>query len=182
MLSTAVSYNQEVQMEFKFLRASEDDIDSVVNSTKAVITFFEKKLTADEAERRILSAYHRIKASIHQYTVIKLLGRKIGHFCFRERDGVMIIEDLWVSDSYRGMGAGTRALEKCISETELPIRAVVHARNYFALSLFRNNGFQMTERTSDDHCILEYPNTVPFNRDDHACYDPLTDYASGKGK
>lgn len=162
-------------LEIKFIPAAEEDIERIYLRTRDVMAWYERG-GCSGLEPRLMEVYRRIQSNLRDYRVIKFQGHKVGHFCFRLADGAMVIEDLFIEPDFRCNGAATQIVRKCISETELPIRIETYILNIGAVSLFRNNGFSITEHLDDRRCIMVCKNDKPFDPHEYRTYSGILDY------
>lgn len=168
-------------MEVKFLPATRDDIEKIYFDMKAVMCAYEQKHVL-MLEDELMALYNRIKANLSYYRIVRYMGNSVGHFCFRETDGHMVIEDICIDNYFRYKGACTQILRKCISETELPIVAEMYATNTAAVSVFRTNGFIIKEWINDRKFVMIYKNDQPFSGGDFSVDQRISDFIKNSVK
>ena len=67
----------------------------------------------------------------------------------------MELDDLYVLPEYRRRGIGTMIIEKCCSESDLPIFLYVFSGNTGAVSLYQRLGFRITESVGGTRYIMQ---------------------------
>lgn len=141
-------------INLKYKPADKTDIKPVFKLNKALIDECENMETIDY--QKVLSwVRNKIETHIQEHICVVLNEKKVGYYYFHDADGKMEIDDLYVFPQYRNMGIGTEILEKCISETSLPIFLYVFANNKRAIAFYQKLGFQVTEIIKGSRYIMQ---------------------------
>lgn len=98
----------------------------------------------------------KLESSIGEYTRVLDHGVLVAYYHFAPSEGKMELDDLYVlSEERRGQGIGTAIVQKCFSETELPVFLYVFQRNTRAVALYERLGFRITEKVGDSRYIMQ---------------------------
>lgn len=147
-------------MELKFVSAAPDSIEEIYSCLRELHLFCEPYIADEEAA--LMEIYRRVRDNIGEYTLVKCNGRPAAFFYFHEDSGMMKIEDLYVFAEFRCKGIATSILRRCMSETELPIKAELYANNRYAVSLFQHHGFTKTEWIDGRRYVAVNNNDFPY--------------------
>ncbi len=147
-------------MELKYVPATLGDVDEIYFCLKEVLLFHEPYLS--DPESAFMRLYRRIKDNISEYTLVKSNGEMAAFFCFRKDGDMMKLEDIYVFQHHRYKGIATMIIRRCISETELPIKAEIYANNPYAVLLFRHHAFVLSEWLDKRRYIAVNQNDFPY--------------------
>ena len=87
---------------------------------------------------------------VYEKEVLIGYGRIIG-----DKTIFLYFHDLKVLPKYQNQGIGSVILEKCCSETDMPIYLYVFTRNTRAISLYERFGFKVIEKVKDTRLIMQ---------------------------
>ncbi len=147
-------------MELKYMNAELDDLEEIYSCLKEVLLFCEPCLA--DPETALMQLYRRIRDNIGAYTIVKRDEEKVAFLYFHEADGIMWVDDLYVFEPFRNNGIATMILRYCMSETELPMKAVIYSNNYPAVTLFRHHAFTISEWLDRRRYIASNENNFPY--------------------
>ena len=68
----------------------------------------------------------------------------------------MELDDLYIFPEYRNQQIGTKVIEKCLSETDLPVYLYVFIKNTKAVALYERLGFRVIETIKDSRYIMQF--------------------------
>ncbi len=140
-------------MDIKFTPATEEDVENIYFGAKCVYEMFDPESAHDEKLMR--TVYDDIIRHLVDCCAVKYRGVKVAYYCAATDDDCINVRYLYVESLFRGKGIGTAILRRCLSDTELPLKAQIHFANYHALSLFRHHGFADSgERTGRLHTYI----------------------------
>ena len=154
-------------MDIKFTPACSEDIETIYYNAISVYELFQPYML--HFEDFLFDIYNDIRNNLSDCRVIKHRGRKVAYYCLGEVDGCMELRHLYVEEAYRFKGIATTIVRRCVSDTELPIKAKVHFANYEVQSLLSHNGFVQTKSSLDHIYDYVYKN----NGTDKSCYADL---------
>ena len=66
----------------------------------------------------------------------------------------MEIDDLYILPEYRGMGIGTKVLEKCLYDTDNTVFFYVFTKNERAIKLYKSLVFTERKKVGDTRIIM----------------------------
>lgn len=140
-------------MELSFQSAVRQDAEQIFRLNKELIDRYEN--TQDIPYEEVLGWVRRkIEKSIHSYTRIYADGVHAGFYRFVPNGEEMELDDLYIFPEFQGRGIGSRVIEKCCAETELPVMLYVFVRNTGAWKLYRRLGFEIRETVHSSRYIM----------------------------
>ncbi len=116
----------------------------------------------DYSEAMKEALLRRLKEHWHDYILIRVRGKVVGFYCFFRDGDRMVLCDMYVLPDFRCCGLGRKAVERCISSTELPIHAYTYNADHFSWTLYTNNGFRWVEDVNASISRLICDNCEPF--------------------
>ena len=142
-------------MNLTYEIATSADIEPIYQSCIKLIWEYEDLGSVDLS--KVLPWIRRkLESSIGEYTRVLLDGVLVAYYHFAPSEGKMELDDLYVLDQdKRSKGIGTAILEKCFTETDLPIFLYVFQRNTRAVALYERLGFRITETIGDSRYIMQ---------------------------
>ena len=147
-------------MTLSYSPAQPEDIDQIYLLCKELIQNYEQLDTIDYP-KVLRWVRQKIESSIGAYTVLYADGIKAGYYHFyRNEDGFLELDDLYLSPSFQNQGIGTAVIQKCCASTTEPIMLYVFARNTRAVALYERLGFQITETVHQTRYIMRYENPL----------------------
>ena len=142
-------------MNLTYEPATAVDIEPIYQSCLKLIWEYED-LGSVDLSKVLPWVRRKLESCIDEYTRVLDNGVLVAYYHFHPEEGKMELDDLYVlSEDHRGQGIGTAILEKCFSETELPIFLYVFQRNTRAVSLYERLGFHITETIDDSRYIMQ---------------------------
>ena len=141
-------------MNLLFEQAQPDDIDQIYAFCRDLVERYE-----DPEDVSIPDALawtrRKITKLIGEYVRVVSDGQTVAYYHFSPEEGKMELDDLYVLPEYRGRGIGTAIVQKCCSETELPVFLYVFTENKAAVSLYEKAGFRMIKPVGKTRCIMQ---------------------------
>ncbi len=104
----------------------------------------------------------RLKEHQADYTLIRVRGELAGFYCFFRDGDRMVICDMYIFPKWRCCGLARKALDRCVSSTELPVHAYTYTADPFSWNLYANNGFRWAEAVNASISRLLNDNCDPF--------------------
>ena len=140
-------------MELQYIKAVPEDAGILFDFNKELIDTYEDR--GSIYYEGVLSWIRRkLEKKIDEYVCITVDGRKAAWYRFAPSEGEMELDDLYVLPEFRGQGIGTQIIEKCCSETNLPVFLYVFSRNTGAVRLYERLGFQIAEEVGGTRYIM----------------------------
>lgn len=131
-----------------------DDMESIYQLCRQLIDTYEDT-DAIDYDHVMQWVRRKVEIKISEYTVITVNGQKAGYYRFyRNENGVMEIDDLYLFPEYQNQGIGTAVLQRCCASVEEPVMLYVFLRNERAVSLYQQLGFEITETIHDTRYIM----------------------------
>ena len=141
-------------MKLLFEKATGSDIESIYEFNKYLIDRYENVQNI-EYDNVLSWVQRKIETYIEEYQRILFDGELAGYFRFHQDGDKMELDDLYVFPHYRNQQIGTRVIEKCLSETTMPIYLYVFMKNVKAASLYERLGFKVVETIKDSRYIMQ---------------------------
>lgn len=141
-------------MDLTYEKATDADIEQIFRFSKELIDRYENIQSIDY-EKVLAWVRRKIEKNIQDYECVWWNGQKVGYYHFYRDHDRMEIDDLYVFPQYRDRGIGTRIIQKCCSETGLPVFLYVFIKNVRAVSLYQRLGFRIVETIHDSRSIMQ---------------------------
>ena len=140
-------------MELSVQSGLPEDVDTIFRRNKELIDRYENVRGIPYEE---VLAWHRrkIEKSIRSYTRICADGIHAGFYRFVPNGDKMELDDLYIFPEFQSRGIGSRVIEKCCAETELPVMLYVFVRNTGAWQLYQRLGFEIRETVHNSRYIM----------------------------
>lgn len=140
-------------MELFYVTATHQDAERIFQLNRNLIDRYEDVQNIPYEE--VLNWVRRkIDNNIHSYTRIYADGIHVGFYRFVSNGENMELDDLYIFPEYQGRGIGSRVVEKCCRETNLPVMLYVFACNTGAWKLYQRLGFKIREMVHDSRYIM----------------------------
>ena len=144
-------------MNLSFEKATGSDIEMIYEFNKYLIDRYEN-IQNIEYDKVLNWVRKKIETYIGEYQRILWDGDLAGYYRFYQDGDRMELDDLYVFPHYRNQQIGTRVIEKCLSETDLPVYLYVFIKNAQAVSLYERLGFKVIETIQDSRYIMQNDN------------------------
>ncbi len=141
-------------MSLNYEVATADDIESIYEFNEFLIESYED-LQNIEFDKVLNWVRRKIETYINEYQRIICNGELAGYFRFHQDGERMELDDLYIFPDYRNQQIGTRIVEKCLSETNLPVYLYVFVKNSKAVALYERLGFRVIETINDTRYIMQ---------------------------
>lgn len=147
-------------MTLSYRSAQPEDIDQIYLLCKNLIQTYEQ-LDSIDSPKVLRWIRQKIESSIGGYTILYADDIKAGYYHFyRNEDGFLELDDLYLFPSFQNQGIGTAVIQKCCASTSEPILLYVFARNTRAVALYERLGFQITATVHQTRYIMRYENRL----------------------
>ena len=144
-------------MDLQYSKAEKDDVEIIYQFECELVDAYEDK-DAIAYDKVMAWIHNKISENIGEYTRVSLEGRPVAWFRFVPSEGRMEMDDLYVLPEFRNRGIGTKILEKCCSDTDLPVFLYVFRKNVGAVSLYERMGFRVIEEVGRTRYIMQRDN------------------------
>jgi len=106
-------------------------------------------------EQWVYSQHKKIETNIQEYQRVIVDDEVAGYYRFYQDGDKMELDDLYVFPEYRNQQIGTRVIDKCLAETDLPVYLYVFIKNTKAVALYERLGFRVIETIKDSRYIMQ---------------------------
>ncbi len=141
-------------MNLAYENATEQDVEIIFEFNKYLIDRYEN-IQNIEYDKVLNWVHKKIENNIHEYQRVLAEGELAGYYRFHLDGDKMELDDLYIFPQYRNQQIGTRVIEKCLAETELPVYLYVFIKNTKAVALYKRLGFQVVETIKDSRYIMQ---------------------------
>ena len=141
-------------MSLNYEVATADDIELIYEFNKHLIDSYED-VQSIPYDKVLNWVHNKIETKINEYQRIIYNGELVGYYRFYQDGDRMELDDLYVFPDYRNQQIGTRVVDKCLSETELPVYLYVFIKNSKAVALYERLGFRVIETIKDTRYIMQ---------------------------
>lgn len=141
-------------MSLSYEVATPEDIDLIYEFNEYLIESYED-LQMIEFDKVLSWVRRKIETYINEYQRIIYNGELAGYFRFHQDGDRMELDDLYIFPDYRNKQIGTRVVEKCLSETNLPVFLYVFTKNSKAVALYERLGFRVIETINNTRYIMQ---------------------------
>ena len=142
-------------MKLCYEKAGDGDIALLYEFNRELVNRFEDMESIDY-DRVMQWIYRKLQQHIREYTCVIAEGTPVAYYYFHPEGEKMELDDLYVLPAFRNRGIGTKILEKCRRETDLPIFLYVFAENKGAVALYERMGFRVAERVGKTRLVMEH--------------------------
>lgn len=142
-------------MNLKYKQATKEDIEKIFNLNKQLIDQYEniQHLNYDEV---LIWVHQKINKYIHEYISVFYEKQHVGYYRFFKNEDKMELDDLYIFEEYQNKGIGSAILQKCISESDLPIYLYVFVKNIGAIKLYKRHHFKIIQTIHDTRYIMQF--------------------------
>ena len=141
-------------MELEFKNAEVSDINIIYELSKNLIDTYEN-IDEIEYEKVLEWVKKKITKCINEYTCVCLDNQVVAYYHFQLVEDKMELDDLYVLSNYQNQGIGSKILEKCCEESNIPIFLYVFSKNTRAIALYERFGFKVIEKIKDTRLIMQ---------------------------
>ncbi len=141
------------KMNITYAPIKKEDIDTIYAFCKKLIDDYED-LDSIDYDKVLAWVKRKIEKRADEYKRVLIGGDLAGFYRFHEEDGEMEIDDLYILPEYRGMGIGTKVLEKCLYDTDKTVFFYVFTKNERAIKLYKSLGFTERKKVGDTRIIM----------------------------
>jgi len=141
-------------MNLLFEKATMSDIESIYEFNKYLIDRYENIQNIDY-DKVLKWVHKKIETYIDEYQRNLCDGELAGYYRFYQDGDKMELDDLYVFPEYRNQQIGTKVIEKCLAETDLPVYLYVFIKNTKAVALYERLGFRVIETIKDSRYIMQ---------------------------
>ena len=140
-------------MELSFGSAAQQDVDQIFRLNKELIDRYEN-VQAIPYDEVLAWVRRKIEKGIGSYTRIYADGLHAGFYRYVPNGEFMELDDLYIFPEFQSKGIGSRVIEKCCSETKLPVMLYAFIRNTGAWKLYQRLGFEIRETVQNSRYIM----------------------------
>ena len=141
-------------MNLTYRKATAQDIDRIFELSKKLIEDYEQPGSID-LPRVLQWVRCKIENAIEEYTVVYANGQKAGYYhFFRNEDGQLELDDLYIFPSFQNRGIGTAIIQKCLASVNERVILYVFIKNTRAISLYRKLGFEVAKTVHSSRYIM----------------------------
>lgn len=141
-------------MNLTYENATEQDIENIYEFNKYLIDRYENVQNIDY--EKVLNWVHKkIETNIQEYQRVIVDDEVAGYYRFYQDGDKMELDDLYIFPEYRNQQIGTKVIEKCLTETDLPVYLYVFIKNAKAVALYERLGFRVIETIKDSRYIMQ---------------------------
>ena len=141
-------------MSLNYEVATADDIELIYEFNKHLIDSYED-VQSIPYDKVLNWVHNKIETNINEYQRIIYNGELAGYYRFYQDGDRMELDDLYVFPDYRNQQIGSRVVDKCLSETDLPVYLYVFIKNSKAVALYERLGFRVVETIKDTRYIMQ---------------------------
>lgn len=127
-----------------------DAADSDINYLKEVKanTVFSSATNLTNSEKERINSYidRQILLEIKNYKIIMSNDKIIGCYLVTKKDNDILIDEIFIEESYRDKGIGTNIINAILKEHNI-VYLWVYKENVKAISLYKKLGFEVVEET-----------------------------------
>ena len=142
-------------MILNYEKAIPQDVEMIYEFNKHLIDRYEDIRNIDY-EKVLAWVHEKIESNIHEYNRVYLEDDMIGFYRLHQDGDRLELDDLCIFPPYRNQKYGTMVIEKCVSETDLPVYLYVFIKNTKAVELYERLGFKIVETVKDTRYIMQW--------------------------
>ena len=150
MIIKVNSYNK-----YKLIDASINDIEIIKKYKLKIIFAYANKLNSEEKEKINNYVNETIPNEIDNYKNIVLNNNTVGSTLLTKKDGVILLDEIFIERQYRNKGVGTSVIKDIIASANSNIYLWVYKDNLKAIKLYNKLGFRINDET-DSRYYMEY--------------------------
>lgn len=164
-------------MDITYKSAAAEDIVPIYQLCRQLILDYENT-DAIDLEKVLNWVRNKIEHCIGEYTAVFSDGKKAGYYhFFRNEEGEMELDDLYIFPDFRRQGIGSQVIRKCCREIWEPVVLYVFIRNTGAVSLYERLGFRVVKALNGTRYIMKYDNPKKY----YAAYEERYKTVHAKG-
>ena len=133
-------------MEYNLIKASNKDIDRLVEYKKKIIFEYAKDLSEEEINEINNYVNKEVKKLIKDYFNIIVDNKIVGSLLLTKKDDGILLDEIYIEEKYRNKGIGTNIIKEVISNNNI-IYLWVYKENISAISLYKKLGFNVIKET-----------------------------------
>lgn len=142
-----------MEINYKLTKAAENDLDFVKNAKIASIFDYAKDISTEE-KARILNYINRFMDKfLLDYQIIVKDGAKCGVFLVREYEDGVLIDEIFLTPEYRGLGIGSSVIKTELKKHN-KVYLWVYKENVGAIKLYQKLGFNVFEDNGERYLML----------------------------
>lgn len=148
--SAFMCYNKvkkkEYKMIYNLIKASNKDIDRLIEYKKKIIFEYAKDLSEEEINEINNYVNKEVKKLIKDYFNIIVDNKIVGSLLLTKKDDGILLDEIYIEEKYRNKGIGTNIIKEVISNNNI-IYLWVYKENISAISLYKKLGFNIIKET-----------------------------------
>lgn len=142
-------------MILSYENAALQDVETIYEFNKYLIDRYEN-IQNIEYDKVLAWVREKIEDNIHEYKRVLLEDEMIGFYRLHQEGDKMELDDLYIFAPYRNQKYGTMVIEKCVSETDMPVFLYVFIKNTKAIELYERLGFKIIDTIKDSRYIMQW--------------------------
>ena len=133
-------------MIYNLIKASNKDIDRLIEYKKKIIFEYAKDLSEEEINEINNYVKKEVKKLIKDYFNIIVDNKIVGSLLLTKKDDGILLDEIYIEEKYRNKGIGTNIIKEVISNNNI-IYLWVYKENISAISLYKKLGFNVIKET-----------------------------------
>lgn len=143
-------------MEYELKKATKQDISKLIDYESNNIFEYAGHLTKEEKEQINQYVKEQVHNQLEHYKMIEVNDHQVGCLCIENKDGGLLINELYLEENNRNKKIGTSILKQLLTEYYI-VYLWVYKLNKRAISLYQKLGFSIIEETETRY-YMKYSN------------------------
>ena len=137
---------KEYKMIYNLIKASNKDIDRLIEYKRKIIFEYAKDLSEEEINEINNYVNKEVKKLIKYYFNIIVDNKIVGSLLLTKKDDGILLDEIYIEEKYRNNGIGTNIIKEVMSNNSI-IYLWVYKENISAISLYKKLGFNVIKET-----------------------------------
>lgn len=140
-------------MKYDLRNANNSDINYLKGVKANTIFSYATNLTSFEKDKINSYIDRQILLEVKNYKIIMSNDKIIGCYLVTKKDNDILIDEIFIEESYRGKGIGTNIINAILKEHNI-VYLWVYKENVKAISLYKKLGFEVVEETQTRYYMI----------------------------
>lgn len=140
-------------MKYDIRTAADSDINYLKEVKANTIFSYVTNLTSFEKDKINNYINRQILLEIKNYKIIMSNDKIIGCYLVTKKDNDILIDEIFIEESYRDKGIGTNIINAILKEHDI-VYLWVYKENIKAISLYKKLGFEVVEETQTRYYMI----------------------------